>query len=44
MMIYEMNKLAKIVINTPIGNTKEIEVNDIVRQGTIFCPKLCCIQ
>ena len=44
MMIYEMNKLAKIVINTPIGNTKEIEVSDIVRQGTIFGPKLCCIS
>ena len=25
MMIYEMNKLTKIVINTPIGNTKEIK-------------------
>ena len=36
MMIYEMNKLAKIVINTPIGNTKEIEVSDIVNCQTRY--------
>ena len=42
--IYEMNRLAKIEIRTPNGITKEILVMDIVRQGTIFGPKLCCIS
>ena len=39
-----MNRLANIQIKTPNGITKEILVNDIVRQGTIFGPKLCCIS
>ena len=39
-----MNRLANIEIKTPNGITKEILVNDIVRQGTIFGPKLCCIS
>ena len=43
-IIYEMNRLANIEIKTPNGITKEILVNDIVRQGTIFGPKLCCIS
>ena len=42
-LIYEMNKKANIIIKTPVGNSKEITVNEIVRQGTIFGPKLCCI-
>ena len=43
-IIYEMNRLANIEIKTPNGITKEILVNDIVRQGTIFGPKLSCIS
>lgn len=43
-MIYEMNKTANIIISTPMGKTEEIQVKDIVRQGTIFGPKLCCIS
>ena len=42
--IYEMNRLANVEIRTPNGITKEILVNYIVRQGTIFVPKLCCIS
>ena len=42
-IIYEMNRLANIEIRTPNGITKDILVNDIVRQGTIFGPKLCYI-
>ena len=42
-LIYEMNKTANIIIKTPVGNSKEITVTNIVRQGTVFGPKLCCI-
>ena len=37
-----MNKHARIVINTPVGSTEEFVAKEIVKQGTIFGPKLCC--
>ena len=43
-LIYELNKKANIVIETPAGKTKEIKVSDIVKQGTVFGPQLCCIN
>ena len=43
-MIYLLNKKAKIVIDTPVGLTNEIEINEIVKQGTIFGPKFCCVS
>ena len=39
--IYEMNKKGKAVVKTPMGETEPIEVNEVVRQGTITGPKLC---
>ena len=41
-MIYMMNREAQIVVNTPVGLTEEFTVKDIVKQGTIYGPKLCC--
>jgi hypothetical protein len=43
-MIYEMNREARITINTPIGSTKEISVKEIVKQGSIYGPVLCGIS
>ncbi len=43
-MIYELNKQANIKVQTPAGVTKEIEVDEIVKQGTIFGPMLCCVN
>ena len=43
-MIYLMNKKAEITINTPVGETEEITAKEIVKQGTIFGPKLCCVS
>ena len=40
-MLYEMNKESHIVIETPVGMTDSITVYDIVKEGTIFGPKLC---
>ena len=42
-LIYEMNKYGRAVIETPIGRTEEIEIEGRVKQGTIFGPKLCSI-
>ena len=43
-LIYEMNKKAKIEIETPTGKTEEIEVTEIVKQGTAFGTILCCVN
>ena len=42
MMLHEMNKKARITVATPCGETDEFEVKDVVKQGTIFGPLLCC--
>ena len=41
-MIYNLNRKSRIEITTPFGKTEEIEVCDIVKQGTIFGPQLQC--
>ena len=41
-MIYKMNKEARIKIRTPAGETEEIKIEEIVKQGTIYGQKLCC--
>ena len=40
-MLNEMNKESNIVIETPVKMTDSITVHEIVKQGTIFGPKLC---
>ena len=40
-MLYEMNKESNIVIDTPVRMTDRITVHEIVKQCTIFDPKLC---
>ena len=41
MKIYKMNEVGKAVVRTPLGETGMIEVNEVVRQGTVTGPKLC---
>ena len=36
MLLYEMNKKCLITIETPFGRTDGIEVEEVVRQGTIW--------
>ena len=43
-MIYMMNKKAKVKVNTQSGMTSEFAVEEIVKQGTVLGPKLCCSQ
>ena len=40
-IIYLMNKNAKIVVETPVGETKEFNVRNTVKQGTIYGPLIC---
>ena len=41
-MVYKLNQEANFCVDTPGGKTDEITVKEIVKQGTVFGPKLCC--
>ena len=41
-MLYEMNNESNNVIETPVGLT--VTVHEIVKQSTIFGPKLCSLS
>ena len=41
-VIYKLNETSKFKVITPAGITKEIVVEEVVKQGTVFGPKLCC--
>ena len=40
-MIKKMNEVAKIVIKTPLGSSREFIVDKIVKQGTVYGPQIC---
>ena len=44
MFIYNMNKNVKATVRTPVGDTEEIELEEIVRQGTVGGNKLCIVS
>ena len=41
-LIYKLNQKALFRVATPAGLTEEVEVEEIVKQGTVYGPKLCC--
>ena len=41
-ILYERNKRSKVTINTPFGGTENIEIEEIVKQGTTYGPVMCC--
>ena len=43
-MIYEGNRVNRIVVSTPNGMTEPKVVNDVVTQGGSLGPKLCAVQ
>ena len=43
-LVYEMNRNGSAKVKTPHGVTKDILLNEVVRQGTIYGPKLCSIN
>ena len=40
-LIKKLNENSKIVVKTPVGNTEEFVVKNIVKQGTVLGPLLC---
>ena len=40
--LYKINKTSVIAVDTPIGKTSSIAVEEVVKQGTIFGPVMCC--
>ena len=42
--LYEMNKDLDIIIRTPIGNTDNIQVKEVVKHDTIFGLIMCCAE
>ena len=41
-MVYKLNEEANFRVSTPADMTELITVREIVKQGTVFGPKLCC--
>ena len=41
-MLHEMNKKAEIMVDTTAGQTERISIKEIVKQGSIFGPIICC--
>ena len=35
-ILYEMNRETDIIIRTPVGSTDNIQVNKVLKQGSIF--------
>ena len=40
--IFKLNKQSDIIIETPAGTTQSITMGEIVKQGTVLGPQLCC--
>ena len=43
-LLYQMNEYAQIVVESPSGTKETITVNNIVKQGTVFGPIMCCVN
>ena len=43
-ILYEMKKRSVVTINTPFGETGNIETEEIVKQGTTYGPVMCCAR
>ena len=39
--IKRMNEKANVIIRTPVGETKRLKLENVVRQGTIYGPEIC---
>ena len=43
-MVYRLNEDTNIVVETPFGKTDQVKVGEVVKQGTVLGPKLCCVE
>ena len=42
-MIHLLNKDTEVTVVTPSGATKKLKVGEVVKQGTVLGPTLCCV-
>ena len=42
MLIKRMNESSNVVVQTPVGETEQLKLEDVVRQGTVSGPDICC--
>ena len=43
-MMYKMNEDTGLIVETPLGRTGRVAVGEIVKQGTVLGPQLCCVE
>ena len=41
-ILYKLNEAAQVKINTPYGDTENIEIKEVVKQATTCGPIMCC--
>ena len=41
-ILYKLNETAQVKINTPYEDTKNIEIREVVKQGTTYWSIMCC--
>ena len=41
-ILYKLNETVQVKINTPYGDTENIEIKEVVKQGTTYGPTVCC--
>ena len=41
-ILYKLNETAQVKINTPYGDTENIEIKEMVQQRTTHKPIMCC--
>jgi hypothetical protein len=40
-MIKKLNEKVRVVVKTPVGDTEPFELNNIVKQGSVYGPQIC---
>ena len=40
--LHEINKTSNIAVDTPVGKTLSVTVEEVMKQGFIFGPVMCC--
>ena len=43
-MVFKMNNGTVIEVETPSGMTEKLNVGEVVKQGTVLGPTLCCVS
>ena len=41
-ILYKLNKTAQFQINAPYGDTKNVEIKEVLKQGTTYGSIMCC--